>query len=877
MKLPLLRPSHVITAAEVFRFASLFLYITLGVQVAIALIGLSGHAMLVTLAAAGGLACLFLMALLRLRPRWPAPRGALALLEMLAVLAVVGILARPEVASLEPLPWLLGIAGIFPLALAPAAAVFAVVTLVLVGFPLADGLGVAPVAWLPNAAAVVFVGLLSGLLSKALAMSFEAIGRAYTNERRFNAIARATRHVFMITDANFRVKYVNPALHDVIGYNQADLEQDSQLPVIHPEDVESHRKKLRFLHDKSGSRIFSRHRARHKDGHWVWFESRGYNMLHDSAIGGLVFSIEDITARIEAEHRLEEEHGLLRAVLDLNPSMIYAKDPEGRFTISNASFQRQFGYSAEEELRGKNTFDLLAGAPPDNNGTQPLHSATALHQQDMQVMQSGVPMENLETLGFLDGDVERWFLSNKYPLRDAQDRIVGVLGITRDVTERKQYEIRLEHQALHDFLTGLPNRRYLLKKIAELAAVGKTEPVSVLFCDLDFFKSVNDTHGHEVGDKCLIEITRRIQAELQTSDFLSRYGGDEFVVVIAGDLLEAGEKAQHLLHMLSRPLIIGDVIVKIQASMGIAQFGKEHKSASDLIRDADAAMYQAKERGRSRLEIFDFALQNHVTRRAQMDVALRFALERDELSVNFQPKVLLRDGSVNGFELLLRWNSVQYGEISPNEFIPVAEASGLIVPIGLWALEQACWQLKRWQDTGCGLEKLTVSVNVSMKQLLQPIFLDDVAATIARTGILPQTLELEMTETSAMANPMQTVETLWKLKKLGVRIALDDFGTGYSSLAYLQKLPIDVLKIDKAFVMGVGREQSDTAIVRLVLALAKTLNLETVAEGVESKEQLEALRMLGCEVGQGYFFSAALAAHEAEGLLETTPQHFLVA
>jgi EAL domain-containing protein (putative c-di-GMP-specific phosphodiesterase class I) len=315
--------------------------------------------------------------------------------------------------------------------------------------------------------------------------------------------------------------------------------------------------------------------------------------------------------------------------------------------------------------------------------------------------------------------------------------------------------------------------------------------------------------------------------------------------------------------------------VKIQASIGVALLNESHQTPSELIRDADAAMFQAKERGRNRVEVFDASLQSAATKRAQMDVALRFALEREELALVYQPKISVADGAIRGFELLLRWNNPQYGLIPPVEFIPVAENSGLVVPIGLWVLEQACRQLRLWQAEYLDTSDFTVAVNVSMRQLLQTDFLEAVRDILERTGVAPHMIELELTETSAMANPAQTIDTLEGLKQLGLRLALDDFGTGYSSLAYLQKLPIDVLKIDKAFIQGLGNNPGDAEIVRLILALAQALNLETVAEGVETRDDLIRVKELGCDLAQGYAFSAPVHAVTAEGML-CSAQRFAV-
>jgi diguanylate cyclase (GGDEF)-like protein/PAS domain S-box-containing protein len=878
MKIPLLHSGETITTNEIFRLASLFLYIILLLHVVLAA---TTHPLAITATSALSISLLILLFFVSLgRYLWPQVvaygRGRI-LFEMAVVIAVIALLTlRPALPSV-PLPWLIGVAGVFPLALGTGIGLAAVTCIGAIGLGLNAQLGMPLSDWLPNMYATLFVGLLATLLAKALNINSTALQQSYKNERRFDAIARATRHVFLIVDGNYKIMYGNPALQEVIGYTQEEVKANNIDAVIHPDDIEEHTKKLRYLRDTPRSSIFSRHRTQHRDGHWIWVEASGYNMLHDSAINGLVFSIEDISARKDAERKLAEEHTLLRAVLDLNPSMIYAKDTEGRFTISNLSYQRRFGYTSEEGLRGKTAYEVFLQQATEGHEIESYDIADELHQQDLQVIQTGEPLEDLEIQGIWESDMRSWYRTNKYPLRDTSNNIVGVLGITRDVTDRKEYEMRLEYQALHDSLTGLPNRRYLLKALSEAMAESHDKPgkLALLFCDLDFFKSVNDMHGHDFGDKCLLELTRRILAELPTQDFVARFGGNEFVILTNASMLEARTKAEMLLQAVSRQLIIDDIVVKIQTSIGIALQNSEHKNPSELIRDADAAMYQAKERGRNRAEIFDVSLQNNATKRAQMDVALRFALERNEMHVVYQPKVSMIDGTVKGFELLLRWDSPEYGSISPSEFIPIAETSGIVVSIGLWALREACKQLSIWQEK-YEIPDLTIAVNVSMRQLLQSSFLSDVTTILENTGVSPSSIELELTETSAMANPMQTIENLTMLKKLGLRLALDDFGTGYSSLAYLQKLPIDVLKIDKAFVHGLGKNPSDAEIVRLILALAQTLNLETVAEGVETPEHMLRLKKMGCYLGQGYAFSPAISAGEAEELLRHA-QPFILA
>ena len=866
----MLNAGAVITRNEIFRVASLFLYMAMLIH--ITLVGdlhqlVSSDPLLI---ASGVLAILSVVGLGRyVFPAVVTYGKARIVFELVLVNAVVATFALQGAGAILPLPWLIGVAGIFPLAIVGPVALVAVAAVALCGLLVSHWVHAPISTALTLLYPTVFAGLLAQLLSDALDVKRLAMQQAQLHDRRFEALARATRHIFLIYDGNWRLKFVNHALENVIGFTEQEIAHSDFQIEVHPDDREAHRRALHTLRNTAGSVITSRHRSRHKSGHWVWLETHGYNMLSDDVIDGLVFSVEDVTARIDAEEKLEQEHALLRAVLDLNPSMIYAKDADGRFTISNLAFQRRFGYSSEAPLRGRTAYEVFLLHATAEERVAAYDKADELHRQDLLVVKSGRAMEDLEVQGIWETDSRSWFRTNKYPLRDTHDKVTGVLAITRDVTDRKEYEMRLEHQALHDPLTGLPNRRYLLKTIGEGIVDFRVKQIklAMLFCDLDFFKSVNDTHGHDFGDKCLLELTRRITTELPAADFTARFGGNEFVILSNASLLQANTKAQGLLRAISQPLIVDDVVVKIQASIGIALLTAEHKSGSDLLRDADAAMYQAKERGRNRAEIFDASLQTNRTRRAQMDVALRFALERHELTVVYQPKVSMRDGSVTGFELLLRWTSPEYGRISPVEFIPIAETSGQIVPIGLWVLEQACLQLRDWQARFPAYQHLTMAVNVSMRQLLQSSFLSDVTEVLKRTRIAPQSLELELTETSAMANPLQTIENLTQLKKLGLRLALDDFGTGYSSLAYLQKLPIDVLKIDKAFVFGLGNNASDTEIVRLILALAQTMHLETIAEGVETTAQMDELKALGCFNGQGYLFLPPVSADEAEELL----------
>ncbi|WP_076591115.1 putative bifunctional diguanylate cyclase/phosphodiesterase [Herminiimonas arsenitoxidans] len=865
MKTPHFRGIDIFAGHDIYRAVSLLLYAALLFNVV--LLVYDSHLSLSPLGVAAAALLIALLIASFVRYFWlhsVVLGEAFFLCEIVIATFIIAVLS-----SYNSMPWLIVIAGISPLVLRPRIALIVIAILAGIGYFLTHYFGAKISDLLPDFFATLCIGWLAVLLAKTLHLNRLTLKQAHTNERRFNAIARVTRHIFIITDSHYHIKFANPALQEVIGYDADEVIKHAMKPVLHADDEAEHQEKLRHLRDTPHSTIFSRHRTRHKDGHWIWLETRGYNMLHDAAINGLVFSIEDVTLQRDAEQKLQEETALLRAVLDLNPSMIYAKDSEGRFTISNQSFQKRFGYDSEEELRGKTAYELCLKMAAKDDELSARDIADEIHRQDLQVMRTDVPLQDIEVQGFWRHDMDRWFHTSKYPLPDVKGNTIGVLGVTRDITKRKNTELKIEYQAMHDILTDLPNRRFLVNTLttAMEASRQRQSSLTMLFCDLDFFKSVNDTHGHDFGDQCLIETSKRIVAALPKSDFVARFGGNEFVILTNSSLAEATVKANAIMRAVSERLIFDNVAVKIQTSIGIAQLNVDHQSPADLIRDADAAMYQAKERGRNRAEIYDAALQSKSTKHARMDVALRFALEREELSVAYQPKISLTDGSVQGFELLLRWNSPEYGMVSPNEFIPIAETSGMVVPIGMWAMEQACSQLAAWQTQYPEMGDITIAVNVSMRQLLQTSFFTQVRDILESTGVVPHMVELELTETSAMANPLQTMENLSMLKKLGVRLALDDFGTGYSSLAYLQKLPIDILKIDKAFVRGLGTNQSDMEIIRLMMALAQTLNLQTTAEGVETFEQLHELKKMGCDLGQGFLFSMPLTAQEAEALI----------
>ncbi|MBW3635275.1 MAG: EAL domain-containing protein [Armatimonadetes bacterium] len=469
----------------------------------------------------------------------------------------------------------------------------------------------------------------------------------------------------------------------------------------------------------------------------------------------------------------------------------------------------------------------------------------------------------------------RWMSGRGLAVRDVAGRATRMAGSQNDIHERKQVEEQLLHNAFYDTLTGLPNRALFMNHLERALARAKRHPnylFAVLFLDLDSFKMVNDSLGHLAGDRLLMGVAQRLQECLRTNDTIARLGGDEFSILLdniheAGDAIRVAERIQRDLGAPFALVEQSEQEVRASASIGIALSTTHYDDPAHLLRDADTALYRAKEQGRARYEMFDTAMHTKVVARLQLENELRRAIERQEFVVHYQPIIALESGRIAGFEALARWQSPQRGLVPPGEFIPVAEENGLIVPIDRGVLLAACLQMRQWQQLHPRETPLTISVNLSTKHFAQSGLIEQIAQSLERTGIAPHSLKLEITESAIMQEPETVTGKLHQLRELQTQISMDDFGTGYSSLSYLHRFPLDTLKIDRSFINRLGQTEENGEIVQTIVTLAHHLKMDVVAEGVETEEQAAQLKAMGCEYGQGYFFAKPLPAEAVEALL----------
>lgn len=590
--------------------------------------------------------------------------------------------------------------------------------------------------------------------------------------------------------------------------------------------------------------------------------------LYGFSTAGLVFAFivllsiwqrryqDAVTMATTMSQSATEHASRLRALLDSIPDQAWIKDQNTRYTAVNQAFANIVG-EKKENILGKRASDIW----PDDN-------IEHMNRSDQQLLKDGIAQSEEVSITLHNGE-KKTIEFLRAPVLDEHGNIVGIAGVGRDISARKRNEERIRHMAEHDALTNLPNRTLLSRQLAATVAdnLGDSCPLALLFIDLDHFKNVNDSLGHEIGDHLLVQVASRLKTTLGEHDIVSRQGGDEFVVLLTRNQSESlvARQIEAILASFSTPFIIAEHELSITASIGVAMYPEDGTDLGTLLRHADTAMYSAKKAGRNHYRFFAAEMNDRVQERMELENYLRQALKRHEIELYFQPLIHAQRGHVVTLETLVRWKHPTLGMVSPARFIPVAEETGLIISIGEWILRRACEFGRKLHDSGH--PDLVIAVNLSTVQFRQTNLASIVASALLESGLPSRYLELEITESVLIEDGDEVIDTCKRLKALGVKLSMDDFGTGYSSLSYLRRFPFDTIKIDQSFVRDLLTDPDDAAIIEAIIAISAKLKLSVTAEGVETLEQANKLSQQGCNVLQGYHFSRPMPARQTQDWL----------
>ncbi|MCG8435849.1 MAG: PAS domain S-box protein, partial [Gammaproteobacteria bacterium] len=679
-------------------------------------------------------------------------------------------------------------------------------------------------------------------------------------ERKYRSIFENAAEGIYQTSIDGKFISANPALAWLLGYNSA------QELVEHTADISTqvyvdphHRNRLLKLINEKGSVKNVEAEIYRRGGTTIWI-SENSKILRDDDGNPLWYegTLVDITSRKLIEAALQESEEKYRALVETSHVGVFISR-RGKHVYCNNAYASMLGYT-EEELIGLSYRDVIA--PEDLSAADERYARRSRNEN--------VPNDYEVRLLHKDGQTRIIATVSIGVVEQKGEKIM--MGTVRDITEQKRVERQLRHNATHDPLTGLPNRTLFIERLSKAMAFSHRPDApnyAVLFLDLDSFKVVNDSLGHAMGDQLLIEISHRLKKCLRPWDTIARHGGDEFTILIEQlhSVEDAVDVAERIHNELANPFKLGEHEVFSNASIGIALGDPVYTSTEEVLRDADTAMYQSKENRKAGYVIFDKGMHYIAKARLQLETELRQALERNEFRIYYQPIVNLRNRKLVGFEALLRWQHASRGLLLPGDFLSVAEETGLILPIGWWVMRTACMQMADWQNKFSKARQLSISINIADKQFSHPDLPGRTASALRDAGLRPESLHMEITETVFMENPEAAGEMLGRLKALGVGLHTDDFGTGYSSLGYLSKYPLDSLKIDRSFVADLVENKSHRAIVKTIIQLANALDMETIAEGIESQQQANLLKKIGCPLGQGTNFSEPINLEKAESLL----------